>query len=273
MNLSINFKEHILSNDFESIRENPYLKYNFEYICILGSYAHGFNHPESDIDVRGFATPTVPDLLSFNDFDHVVNQELDTQIYSLHKYLGMLAKSNPNIIESLGLRDEFIVYKSDIAQRILDNKNLFISKRVYQPFSGIAYSLTKSMREGAPIKYKESKFIRQKIDILRMGTEILSEGVVETYREDRGEILEIASMVKQEKDKFYPTNECWDIIDNEKSKFEEAYKNSRLPENPDLEGIRKLEIDIGYQLIEENKGTRLSITDILHKREPGDSYE
>lgn len=271
MNLTVNFKEHILSDEFESIRENKHLKYNFEYICILGSYAHGLNHPKSDIDVRGFATPTVDDLLSFNDFDHVVSHKLDTQIYSLHKYLGMLAKSNPNIIESLGLKDEFIVYKSDIAQRILDNKDLFISKRVYQPFGGIAYSLTKSMREGAPIKYKASKFIRQKIDILRMGTEILSEGVIETYRYDKDEILDIASMVKQDGNKFYPTNECWKIIDNEKSKFEKAYKNSKLPENPDYEGIHKLEVNIGYQLIEENKGTRISITDILHRKLLGDT--
>ena len=268
MNLP-DFKERILSDEFEFIRENPYLKYNFEYICILGSYAHGLNHPKSDIDVRGFATPTVPDLLMFNDFGHVVDHELDTQIYSLHKYLGMLAKSNPNIIESLGL----IVYKSEIAQRIIDKKNLFISKGIYKPFSGIAYSLTKSMRDGAPIKYKAKKFIRQKLVVLRMGTEILSEGVVETYRDDREEILDIASMVKQEKDKFYPTSECWKIIDNEKSKFENAYRNSKLLDTPDYDSIRKLEVDIGYQLIEENEGKRISITDILHKEPLGDTNE
>lgn len=265
MDLPVDFKEYILSDKFDIIREDKYLKYNFEYICILGSYAHGLNHYKSDIDVRGFATPTVSDLLSFNDFDHIVNHELDTQIYSLHKYLGMLAKSNPNIIESLGLRDEFVVYKSEIAQRVLDNKNLFISKQCYQPFSGISYSLTKSMRTGSPIKYKASKLVRQKVDVLRMGTEILSEGVIETYRNDRGEILEIMSMVKQDGDKFYPTNECWKILDNEKLKFENAYKKSKLPENPDYDKIHELEVNIGYQLIEENKSTRLSITDILHK--------
>lgn len=52
----------------------------------------------------------------------------------------LLISCNPNVIEILGLRDEDYLYLNDIGRLLLDNRELFISKRAAKTFGGYAKS-------------------------------------------------------------------------------------------------------------------------------------
>lgn len=86
-------------------------------IGLVGSHGYGLSRPSSDKDYRGiFIAPKVyylgsasieqkdsgwsePGILSFLDDNH------DTAIYELRKYVQLAANSNPNILELLWLKE------------------------------------------------------------------------------------------------------------------------------------------------------------------------
>ena len=74
------------------------------------------------------------------NFEQCCNEATDTTIYSLNKLIHLLSNCNPNTIELLGLKHEHYLYVSPIGQELLDNKDLFLSKRAIQSFGGYAYS-------------------------------------------------------------------------------------------------------------------------------------
>ena len=72
------------------------------------------------------------------DFDQVVNTETDTTIYSFNKIVQLLTNVNPNTIEMLGLEPWQYLKVSPIGQMLLDNKELFLSKKCINSFGGYA---------------------------------------------------------------------------------------------------------------------------------------
>lgn len=107
-------------------------------IGLGGSYAYGTNTATSDVDVRGICLNTREELLTNNHFEQLLNSETDTTIYALNKIFSLLANCNPNTIEILGLRPEQYYLISKEGQMILDNKEMFLSKKAIQSFGGYA---------------------------------------------------------------------------------------------------------------------------------------
>lgn len=124
--------------EYKFLNENKNLG---DHICLIGyggSIAYGTNVPTSDIDIRGFATRNRTDILLDKDFEEVVNKETDTTIYSLDKMFKLLSECNPNCVEILGLREQDYLYRNEIGQMVLDNKQLFLSNRCVFTFGGYA---------------------------------------------------------------------------------------------------------------------------------------
>lgn len=122
--------------DYRFLNQNGYLNEN---ICLLGfggSYAYGTNKEGSDIDIRGFATHTVGDILNMYDFQQVVEENTDTTIYSIRKMFQLLTECNPNTMEILGLKD--YIYKNEIGDMVLDNVDIFLSNACVKSFMGYA---------------------------------------------------------------------------------------------------------------------------------------
>ena len=103
-----------------------------------GSYAYGTNVEGSDIDIRGIAIRNKDDILLNRDFEQIVNTETDTTIYSFEKMVKLLINCNPNTIEILGLRPDQYIYLSDIGKELVENKDMFLSKRCIGSFMGYA---------------------------------------------------------------------------------------------------------------------------------------
>lgn len=126
------------SEKYDFLRTNEHLDDNICLLGLGGSHAYGTNVEGSDVDIRGVAVNRVNEILGTENFEQFENRETDTVVYGLKKFFSLLAACNPNIVEIVGLRPEDYIYISPIGQMILDNMDLFLSKRAAASFGGYA---------------------------------------------------------------------------------------------------------------------------------------
>jgi predicted nucleotidyltransferase len=110
---------------------------------VSGSQLYGTSTPYSDIDYRGICVPPMEILLDpFHGFEQKDSgfEEEDRTLYALGKYMKLCADGNPNIVELLFAPESCWVYSSKYWEHILENRHLFISKKVKFTFSGYAFS-------------------------------------------------------------------------------------------------------------------------------------
>lgn len=129
--ISIDIKDYAFLEENEALK-TPVL------IGLSGSYAYGTNIKTSDLDIRGIAMQCKSDILLGRDFEQIVDVATDTAIYSFRKMCGLLAACNPNTIELIGLKPEHYLYVSDLGRELLDNKDMFLSKKCVNTFTGYA---------------------------------------------------------------------------------------------------------------------------------------
>lgn len=114
-----------------------------------GSHAYGTNTPASDEDFKGIAIPPKEYFLgSANRFEQAELKapNPDAVIYDIRKFFVLAADCNPNIIEVLhtDASDHFVVDK--IGEKILENKDNFLSKKIKFTFSGYAVAQLKRIK-------------------------------------------------------------------------------------------------------------------------------
>ena len=126
-------------NEYDFLKNNKHLGDNIILIGLGGSYAYGTAiDGESDIDIRGISLNTKNEILLGNGFEQVEDKKTDIVIYSFNKIIKLLSGCNPNVIELLGLKKEHYLYISPIGQELLNNSNLFLSKKAVHTFGSYA---------------------------------------------------------------------------------------------------------------------------------------
>lgn len=131
-------KQKLNSNEYEFLRNNEHLNKNIILLTLGGSHAYGTEHENSDLDIRGCFLNNKYEILTSNKYEQFNNNETDTVIYSFEKLIRLLNNCNPNVIEMLGCKPEHYLYTSNIGKELLDNKQLFLSKKCIQSFGGYA---------------------------------------------------------------------------------------------------------------------------------------
>lgn len=134
----MDFNQLLNSHEYDFLRSNPRLGKRIILMGLGGSYAYGTNNENSDIDFRGVTLSLPSDLLGLTKFEQYEDENTDTVIYSFNKIVRLLLECNPNTIELLGLDEEQYLIKTALGQELLDNKNLFLSKRAAKSFGGYA---------------------------------------------------------------------------------------------------------------------------------------
>lgn len=130
-------KEKVISEEYSFLNKEP-LRDNIILLGLGGSHAYGTNNADSDLDIRGIATHSPADILTGKGFEQVVNEATDTTVYSLEKMVSLLSNCNPNTIEILGLEPWQYLHVSDIGQALIDDRDMFLSKRAIHAFGGYA---------------------------------------------------------------------------------------------------------------------------------------
>lgn len=131
-------KRLLNNSEYDFLRNDEHLGSNIILLTLGGSWAYGTNIETSDVDIRGIALNSKEEILTSKNFEQRDDKSTDTVVYSFNKIISLLTASNPNVIEILGNKPEHYLYLSPIGKELLDNRQLFLSKRCIHAFGGYA---------------------------------------------------------------------------------------------------------------------------------------
>ena len=133
-------------SNYNAIKEFIHINnINIILVGLCGSRAYGTaidnNDYHSDYDYRGIYLNSIDELIGIKtDKGQICDTQTDTVIYSFNKLITLLSNCNPNTIEILGLKPEHYIYLTDIGQELIDNSDMFLSKKAVNAFGGYANS-------------------------------------------------------------------------------------------------------------------------------------
>lgn len=106
--------------------------------AIVGSQSYGTNLPTSDIDKKFIYIESLDNILSGNASIQL-NLTKDYIGYELGRYIELLGKQNPNIIELLHADERFVEYCHPLFKELLiEKRNSFLSNKVAFSFGQYA---------------------------------------------------------------------------------------------------------------------------------------
>jgi uncharacterized protein len=112
--------------------------------CISGSRAYGTSHPASDTDLRGVFVLPEADFFGLNYVEQVNNPTNDVTFYELRRFVELVAKNNPNVLELLNMPPDCIVYQHPLFAQL--RPELFLSRLCRFTFASYAYSQVQKAR-------------------------------------------------------------------------------------------------------------------------------
>lgn len=225
----------------------------------VGSISHGTYVPNTNpegIDDKDVMSVYVKDLPYYiglgrgRDTRECKVREWDIVGYEIKKYISLLLKSNPNVLSLLYLPEKYYIASSNLGWALVEQRQIFVSKKAYHSFTGYAYGQLKRMEHfkfegymGEKRKSLVEKFgydtknAAHLIRLLRMDIEFLIEGTLHVEREDACQLISIKKgeweleRVKEEANLLF-------------KKSQDAYIHSTLPEEPDYKKAEQLLMSI-----------------------------
>lgn len=122
------------------------------YECIVGSKAYGTDTPSSDTDLKGICIPKDKSyyfgigVKKFEQKDKGWPKDQDKVIYDIRKAFSLMADANPNMLDMLYVREQDRIYCHKLWERVLDNRDKFLSKRARYSFTGYAFAQLKRIK-------------------------------------------------------------------------------------------------------------------------------
>lgn len=131
--------------NFNTIIDDNRLLYEY----IRGSHLYGLNTNDSDIDKGGIYIQSMSEVLGLREryVQQVKSEKNDDVWYELDRFIELLNKSNPNILEALFVPDELIITKPHpCLMPLFENKEKFLTKKCFQSFISYANSQIEKCR-------------------------------------------------------------------------------------------------------------------------------
>jgi len=108
---------------------------------ITGSKAYGLATPASDTDIRGVYVVPKSMFYSLDYPEQVSNETNDIVYYELRRFMELLAKNNPNIMEMLGVPDECVLVRHEVMKML--KPEIVLSKLCEKTFANYAFTQIK----------------------------------------------------------------------------------------------------------------------------------
>ncbi|VFA44318.1 nucleotidyltransferase domain-containing protein [Chryseobacterium indologenes] len=112
--------------------------------AISGSRAFGLDNETSDTDIRGVYYLPKEDFFGLNYIPQVSNETNDIIYYEIGRFVELLQKNNPNILEILASPENCIQYKNPVMDLLKPED--FLSKLCKDTFAGYAISQIKKAK-------------------------------------------------------------------------------------------------------------------------------
>jgi predicted nucleotidyltransferase len=134
------------------------------FLVIRGSHAYGTNVPTSDIDYSGVFCQPLDDILGNGYKEQINDDKNDTVLYEIRRFLELLEKNNPTVLELLNTPEDCIIYKNPIFDLVLDNRDKFITKICANSFGGYArMQIQKAKGQDKKQNWEKDKVTRKDI--------------------------------------------------------------------------------------------------------------
>jgi len=217
---------------------------NVIYRCIVGSQAYGLDRDGSDVDRRGiYLAPAELEWSLYGVPEQLESRDSEECYWELKKFLVLALKANPNILECL--YTPMVEKRTPISDELLASRNIFLSKLVYQTYNGYVMSqfkkLEQDLRTSGSIKWKHAMHL---IRLLLEGVTILRDGYVPVrVAEHRDALLSL----RDGQLKWDEVNQWRLALHRE---FEEAFRGTRLPDEPDYSAANALPIKARRSTVE-----------------------
>ncbi|MBK0402615.1 nucleotidyltransferase domain-containing protein [Adhaeribacter sp. BT258] len=111
---------------------------------ISGSKAYGLNTPTSDTDIRGVFVLPEADYFGLDYTEQLSNESNDIVYYELKRFVDLLAKNNPNMLEMLAMPEDCVLYKHPLYDQF--KPELFLSRLCKNTFAGYALTQVKKAK-------------------------------------------------------------------------------------------------------------------------------
>lgn len=197
------------------------------YRCVIGSRAYGLEDDNSDTDRRGIYLP--PAELHWSLYgvpEQLENDAAQEAYWEIQKFIVLALKANPNVLECL--YSPIVEFATPLAQELLSIRDVFLSKLVFQTYSGYVASQFKKMqtdiRNQGRIKWKH---VMHLIRLLISGIDILREGKVTV---EVGEARDQLLAIKHGQVSFSDADAWRKSLQIE---LEQAFQKTTLPDRPD----------------------------------------
>jgi hypothetical protein len=204
---------------------------NIVYRCIVGSRAFGLETEVSDVDRRGVFLPPAYLHWSLHGVPEQIENPDDQECYwELGKFLRLALKANPNVLECLWTPE--VEFASPLAEEMRGMRGAFLSRLVYRTYNGYTLSQFKKMeqdlRTAGAVKWKHAMHL---LRLLLSGAEVLREGELRIRMgEHRDRLLAI-----RRGEVPWEEVDAWRLSLH--AAFDEAFRETRLPEVPDYERV------------------------------------
>lgn len=112
--------------------------------CISGSKAYGTNLPTSDTDVKGVFVLPEKEYFGLEYVEQVSDESNDVVYYELRRFIELLYRNNPNLLELLSTPADCVLYRHPLMDRI--RPELFLSRLCRDSFAGYAMTQVRKAR-------------------------------------------------------------------------------------------------------------------------------
>jgi hypothetical protein len=196
---------------------------------VVGSRAYGLHGDASDTDRRGVYLPPADRHWSLYGVPEQLEDDATQEVYwEMGKFVTMALKANPNVLEVL--YTPLVEHATPVAEELLAMRSAFLSKLVYQTYSGYVMSqfrkLQGDLRNKGAVKWKH---VMHLLRLLLAGVATLREGVVPV---DAGEHRDRLLAVRRGEVPWDEV-EAWRLALHKD--FDAAYERTALPDRPDYD--------------------------------------
>jgi len=126
--------------DIEFLRDNNLILLE----SISGSKAYNLDIPTSDTDIKGVFYLPKQRFFGFHYVPQIANESNDIVFYEVGRFLELLSKNNPNILELLETPKDKVLFKHPIMDKIKTED--FLSKKCKDTFGGYAFTQVRKAR-------------------------------------------------------------------------------------------------------------------------------
>ena len=196
---------------------------------VVGSRAYGLDHADSDVDRRGVYLPPAEMQWSLYGVpEQLENVETDECYWELQKFLTLALKANPNVLEVL--HSPLVAHVTPLGQDLLDMRETFLSKLVYQTYNGYVMSqfkkLEQDIRNRGEIKWKHAMHL---VRLLLSGITVLRDSFVPLRVEEHRERL----LAIRDGQVAWQEVNAWRLELHKQ--FDATFEATTLPDRPDYE--------------------------------------